>query len=289
MRSGLVTACMLLGTCAPAVAQVSIGINLRAHPELVVVPGYPVYYAPQLDSNFFVYDDPHWVYAKVSRYAGSWYDRPWDGVAPEGGPFFVLRAPVRYDRQRPQYITGWAHDAPPRWGGDWEPRRGGWDRWSGAAASAPVALPTYQYESSGDRYRREDQQLVLWNQAYRYRPQEPAVGQQFQHLLAPEAVPQRQTQTDRKQESTLRPDIRRGNTAVAGEGAVARRRADSQPPPAAGTASDPTRPPRARPGQPPQSANRGVEDKGETLNRQLPEAAGLLLVLGLLSGAGVPR
>jgi hypothetical protein len=285
MRSGLVTACMLLGTCAPAVAQVSIGINLRAHPELGVVPGYRASYAPQLDSNFFVYDDPHWVYAQVSRYEGSWHDRPWDLVAPKGGPFFVLRAPVRYYRQLPQYFSDWAHGAPALWGDDWERRRGAWDRWSRAAGSAS-ALPTYQYESSGDRYPGEDQQLALWNPNYRYRPQESAVRQQLQHLLVPEALPQ--TQTERYQESTLRPDVRRGNTAVAGEGAVVRRRAKSQPPPA-GSASDPTRPRGAQPGQPPRSANQGGEDKKGAPNRQLPDAAGLLLALALLSGAGVPR
>jgi hypothetical protein len=43
-------------------------------------------------------------------------------------------------------------------------------------------------------------------------------------------------------------------------------------------------------GQPPQPGDRGVEEKRGTLNRQLPAVAGLLLAIGLLSGAGVaPR
>jgi hypothetical protein len=41
MRSTVVVACMLLGTRAPAGAQVSIGINLQAYPDLVAVPSYP--------------------------------------------------------------------------------------------------------------------------------------------------------------------------------------------------------------------------------------------------------
>jgi hypothetical protein len=53
MRSALVVVWMLFGTCVSAAAQISIGINLPLYPELVPVPGYPVYYAPQLDSNFF--------------------------------------------------------------------------------------------------------------------------------------------------------------------------------------------------------------------------------------------
>jgi hyperosmotically inducible periplasmic protein len=49
-------------------------------------------------------------------------------------------------------------------------------------------------------------------------------------------------------------------------------------------------PPPAPQGQRPQSGDRGVEDKGETPNRKVQQAAGLLLALGLLSGAGVaPR
>jgi hypothetical protein len=139
------------------------------------------------------------------------------------------------------------------------------------------------------RNPREDQQLALRNQNYRYQPREAAVRQQFQHPPAREALPQRQTQTERDQGSTPRPDIRRSNTAVAGKSAVARRRAESHPPPG-GPATDATHPPGAQQGQPPQPGNGGVADKRETLNRQLPEAAGLLLALALLSGAGVaPR
>ena len=36
--------------------NVSIGINLPLFPELVPVPGYPVYYAPRLAANYFFYD-----------------------------------------------------------------------------------------------------------------------------------------------------------------------------------------------------------------------------------------
>jgi hypothetical protein len=275
VRSGLVIACILLGTCAPAVAQVSIGINLRAYPELVVVPGYPAYYAPQLDSNLFVYDDPHWVYAQVSRYAGSWYDRLRVTVGTDGAPFFLVGVPVRYDRQPGRNFSEWVNEAPPRWGEHWggnrEGRSGVWDRWSRVSAAAPAALPTYQYEYSAVHYLRA----------------EAAVRLQIRHPLAPQALLQRQTQTERDQGSTLPPDIRRGNAAMVGESAVARRR-ESQPPPSR-FAPDATHRPGAQPGQPPQPANRGVEDKRGTSDRQLPQAVGLLFALALLSGAGVHR
>ena len=97
----------------------------------------------------------------------------------------------------------------------------------------------------------------------------PATGvrQQFQHApaQAQAAPPQRQAQTERDRYGTSRADIRRGNTAVAGASAVARRRAESHLP-SGGPATD---------AEPPQPGN-----------RQLPGAVGLLLALGVLSGAG---
>jgi hypothetical protein len=264
-------------------------MNLRAYPELVAVPGYPVYYAPQLDSNLFFYDGLYWVYAQDGWYASSWYDGPWDAVAPEGVPFFVLRVPVRYYRQPPTYFRDWAPEAAPHWGEhwgrDWEQRRAGWDHWDRAAAPAAAPLPTYQREYSGERYPRADQQLALRNQNYHYQPREAAVRQQFAHPPAQAAPPQRQGQSERDWQSTPRPDTRRGNTAVPAESAVAGRRAESHPPPG-GPPTDATHPPGTQQGQPPQPGDRGVEDRRGTLNRQLPAAAGLLLALGLLSGAG---
>jgi hypothetical protein len=270
MRSAVVVACMLFGTCAPAGAQVSIGINLGAYPDLVAVPGYPVYYAPRLDSNFFFYDGLYWVYAQDSWYASSWYDGPWDMVAPESVPLFVLRVPVRYYRQPPGYFGGWSPEAPPRWGEhwgrNWEQRRSGWDRWDRASAPAPAPLPTYQREYSGERYPRGDQQLALRAQNYHYQPREAAVREQFQHPPAQATPPQRQAQTERDRPGTPRPDTRRGNTAVAAESAVAPARADaparaeSQPPPR-GHAADATHPPQAERGKPPQPGNPGAEDR----------------------------
>ena len=71
MRNGLVALWILFFPLNSAFAQVSvgiglpgvnIGINLPVYPELVPVPGYPVYYAPQVNSNYFFYDGVYWVY-----------------------------------------------------------------------------------------------------------------------------------------------------------------------------------------------------------------------------------
>ena len=44
------------------VPGVNIGINMPVYPNLVPVPGYPVYYDPQSNSNYFYYDGRFWVY-----------------------------------------------------------------------------------------------------------------------------------------------------------------------------------------------------------------------------------
>ena len=99
--------------------NVSIGINLPLFPELVPVPGYPVYYAPRVDANYFFYDGMYWVYQDDNWYASSWYNGPWGLVEPEVVPLFILRIPVRYYRQPPVYFRGWQSNAPPRWGQHW--------------------------------------------------------------------------------------------------------------------------------------------------------------------------
>ena len=193
MRYGLIVLSMLLWSATSAVAQVSIGIgfpgvsigiNLPVFPELVPVPGYPVYYAPRLNSNFFFYDGMYWVYQRDNWYASSWYNGPWGLVAPEVVPLFVLRIPVRYYRDPPAYFRGWRPDAPPRWGehwgNEWAQHRRGWDRWNRSSAPAPAPLPVYQRQYSGDRYPRVEQQPALHSQNYRYQPRDPVVRQHYQ-------------------------------------------------------------------------------------------------------------
>lgn len=86
---------------APQLRRRSMCPALLAAGLLIEVPGYPVYYAPDLDANLFFYDGVYWVYSQDGWYASSWYDGPWDLIEPEYVPYFVLRVPVRYYR-RPQ-------------------------------------------------------------------------------------------------------------------------------------------------------------------------------------------
>ena len=180
-------------------AQIDIGINVPVYPELVLVPGYPVYYDARADSNYFFYDGVYWVYQGDNWYASSWYDGPWQMVRPDHVPLYVLRVPVRYYRQPPPYFRGWRADAPPRWGEHWgrgwERRRVGWDRWDHRSAPRPAPLPVYQRQYSGDRYpRAAEQQHSVRSEYYRYRPREAVAREHFQprgYSDGPRAEPQR--------------------------------------------------------------------------------------------------
>ena len=219
MRYLIIVLSMLLWSAVPAVAQVSIGIglpgvsigiNLPLFPELVRVPGYPVYYAPRLDSNFFFYDGMYWVYERDNWYASTWYNGPWALVSPESVPLYVLRIPVRYYRDPPMYFRGWRADAPPRWGqhwgNAWEQQRSGWDRWNRRSAPAPAPLPVYQRQYSGDRYPQAEQQQAVRNENYRYRPREAVVRQHDQAQAEQRApTPAMRGQQEAPQQRTPRP------------------------------------------------------------------------------------
>lgn len=192
MRAALVGLAMLLAS-GSASAQLSlqiglphasIGINVPVYPELAPVPGYPVYYAPGMDANFFFYDGAYWVYRDDRWFVSTWYNGPWTYVDPYHVPLFVLRVPVGYYRNPPPYFHGWRRNEPPRWGQywghDWDEHRHGWDHWDRRAAPARAPLPRYQRQYAGDRYPdREDRQRELANAHYRYAPHDPDVRQHY--------------------------------------------------------------------------------------------------------------
>ena len=214
MRYALIALWMLLCSLTPAFAQVSInfalpgvhiGINLPVYPQLQRVPGYPVYYAPSVNSNYFFYDGMYWVYQGDSWYASSWYNGPWGIVDPMDVPLYVLRVPVRYYRHAPAYFQGWRANDPPRWGEhwgqSWVQRRSGWDQWNRRSAPAPAPLPSYQRQYSGTRYPQASRQAVIQNQNYRYQPSDAVAQQHFQNQRAQaqsarpqQAAPQQQMQ-----------------------------------------------------------------------------------------------
>ncbi len=198
------------------VPSVSIGINLPSFPELVVVPDYPVYYAPRGEVNLFFYDGVYWAYQRDNWYASSWYNGPWRVVGPAVVPAFILRVPVRYYRHPPASWAGWRSNAPPRWGErwgpEWEQRRRGWDQWDHRAAHAPAPLPVYQRQYSGNRYPQVEQQQALHREKYRYQPQDPVVRQHDQRQGAQPQPGERKQQAS--QRSSPPPPPQQGAPAV---------------------------------------------------------------------------
>jgi hypothetical protein len=195
MRHRFIALCIALSCAATAVpAQVSvsigIGFNIPTYPHLVAVPGYPVYYASSLRANYFFYDGLYWVFEGDNWYMSSWYNGPWQLVAPMVVPYYVLRVPVRYYRAPPPYFRGWQRGAPPRWGQHWGPQweqqHRGWDQWNRGAVPPPAPPPTYQRRYYGERYPRADQQPDLHSRNYRYQPRDDAARQYYQQQ-APKA------------------------------------------------------------------------------------------------------
>ena len=189
MRSALVVAGLLaLAPLAPIPAQaattVSIGINLGAFPRLVAVPGYPVYYAPGVNSNYFFYDGLYWDFDGANWYSSAWYNGPWTPVDPYAVPVYVLRVPVRYYHHPPEWFHGWAVGEAPRWhehwGPEWAERRADWVHWDAhARVPARAPLPTYQRHYAGAHYPAVEEQARFHTQNYHYAPREQVVQQHY--------------------------------------------------------------------------------------------------------------
>ncbi len=155
-----------------AVPGMRIGINIPAYPQFAPIPGYPVYYAPQLDANLFFYDGYYWLFANDEWYSSTWYNGPWYLVPPDRVPDFILRVPVRFYRRPPIFFHDWNRDGPPRWGEHWGPSwqrsRPGWDRWNRGAVPPRAPLPGYQRQYPHTRYPGTNEQRSLENRYYRF-------------------------------------------------------------------------------------------------------------------------
>lgn len=200
MRYAIAGLSMLLGSLSvatPATAQVSvsvsipgvsIGIHQPAYPDLVLVPGSPVYYAPQAQVNYFFYDGLYWVFQDDNWYVSSWYNGPWDMVEPDDVPLFVLRVPVQYYVRPPVVFHTWIVTAPPRWHYHWGPRwtryHHGWDHWDRHAIPAPAPLPAYQRHYHGDRYPHREYQRAIRHEHYQYQPRDQIVRRHEQQRAA---------------------------------------------------------------------------------------------------------
>src|SRR4051812_11137688 len=90
-------------TVAAQAQVVHVGVDVPVFPRMTVVPGYPVYYAPDVRGNYFFYDGLFWVFNVDDGYwySSSWYNGPWVVVEPEFVPQPILVVPYRYYKVRP--------------------------------------------------------------------------------------------------------------------------------------------------------------------------------------------
>jgi hypothetical protein len=93
----------------PSVAgDVRVGVNisvpapppppilLPAPPRVVVVPNSPVYYAPGVDFNLFVYGGRYYTFHHGSWFYATSHGGPWVFIAPERVPGPVVAVPAPY-------------------------------------------------------------------------------------------------------------------------------------------------------------------------------------------------
>lgn len=163
----------------PIISDVSIGIHLGYFPDMVLVPGHPVYYAPQVRANYFFYDGYYWLYHHDRWHVSDWYDGPWEVLEPDEVPLAVLRVPVRYYLAPPVYFLSWSIAIAPLWHVHWGPRwtryHAGWDRHDHRVVHVPAPLPRYQRLYAGSHYPRGEDRHRIREAHYRYRPHDADV------------------------------------------------------------------------------------------------------------------
>jgi hypothetical protein len=159
------------------------------------VPGYPVYYAPSVNGNYFFYDGMFWIFQRDNWYASTWYNGPWGQVAPNFVPLFILRVPVHYYHEPPSFFRGWAANDPPQWGNHyghgWEQQHANWNQWDRKSVPAAAPLPAYQRQFSGGKYPPLAQQHEIRAKEYHYQPKDAQAVRVFHAQTAPKALPPR--------------------------------------------------------------------------------------------------
>ena len=104
---------------AHATVNVNVGMSLGAPPQLVVVPGTPVAYAPAVPANYFYYGGQYYLFSNGVWYLAPAYNGPWVVLAPLYVPRPLLMVPVRYYHAAPPAWRHWRREEPPRWAQSW--------------------------------------------------------------------------------------------------------------------------------------------------------------------------
>lgn len=114
MTRTLMVGAIILTAAASAVpeparaADVNINIGIPgptivvpAPPRLVIVPGTPVFYAPEVEYNYFVYGERHYIFRDGRWFIARTHRGPWTLVAVERVPRQIVAVPVSYYKVPP--------------------------------------------------------------------------------------------------------------------------------------------------------------------------------------------
>jgi hypothetical protein len=107
-----ISLCLATPALARSRVGVNLGIHLTAPPPLAVVPGFPVYYAPTLLYNYFMYGNVYYVFLNNRWYYAPTFNGPWVRIAVAQIPPPILAVPVEYYRAPPEH---WRRPGPPPW------------------------------------------------------------------------------------------------------------------------------------------------------------------------------
>jgi hypothetical protein len=198
MKRSLAATLLVAASILPASAQVysDIDVDLPAFPEMQPIGDSPVYWAPNVDSNYFFYDGVFWDYHHDLWHWSAWYNGPWAVVDPIYVPTYVLWVPIRYYRRPPHYFHAWNPSRPPHWGEHWGRD---WQNRHNAiygARTTPVTrapLPVYQQQYTRANYPRGQSQYAIHGQQYGYQPRENVVRQHYENrgvIQQPQPQPQ---------------------------------------------------------------------------------------------------
>jgi hypothetical protein len=93
------------------------GVFVTRPPALYIIPGTPVYYAPQVEKQLYFYSDNWYRLYDGYWFRAAYHNGPWAYLAPPGVPVVFRRLSPRYYvvPPRDQYRVSWA---PPRY---WRP------------------------------------------------------------------------------------------------------------------------------------------------------------------------
>lgn len=89
-----------------------LGVNIGSPPPVVVVPGTPVYHAPNLPYNYFVYGGRYYLFHDDMWLSAVSYNGPWTVISLQRVPPPILAVPVEYYKRPPGH---WKKHGPPPW------------------------------------------------------------------------------------------------------------------------------------------------------------------------------